>query len=161
MATVVANSSTLPPTNNKRKRGPGDQDGRISKTATTTANTNGDTTSDQTFANVHMLQGIEQHSLAGGDEQKLTAQAALATPMQQSGYPEPPATYESTPGMVDSFVADGTPNGPHLGAADLYGEEHGNKSGQKPSVGTAEWHDQRKANHKEGKYHVQSLLHVC
>jgi transcriptional regulator CBF1 len=92
-----------------------------------------------------MLQGISQHGMSTADDSTRTAQAALATPMQASTYPEP-SSYQATPGMQHGY--DDTPAG--SGAAQFM-ESHGQGSGNKPQVGSTEWHKQRKDNHKEGE----------
>ncbi|KIX09881.1 uncharacterized protein Z518_00962 [Rhinocladiella mackenziei CBS 650.93] len=140
MATQVGTSS-IPPqtanTNNKRKRGPGDQDaGRNAKAQ----NTNGD--HDTNYA--ALLQGIDP--LAGADDSTRTAQAALAAPMNQSTYPEP-ASFDGAANMPAGFDENDAPNITGMGTAQALLEARG--ANQKPAVGTAEWHQLRKDNHKE------------
>jgi hypothetical protein len=96
-----------------------------------------------------MLQGIDQHVMSTADDSTRTAQAALATPMQASTYPEP-SSYQGTQGMQQGMQQgyDDTPAG--SGAAQFM-ESHGQGSVNKPQVGSAEWHKQRKDNHKEGE----------
>ncbi|EXJ83736.1 hypothetical protein A1O1_07362 [Capronia coronata CBS 617.96] len=137
--------------NNKRKRGPGDQDvGRNAKAP----NTNGDHDPDNYVA---LLQGIDD--IGGSDDSTRTAQAALAAPMEQSSYPEP-HPYDGATGMPTGFEdanqgsLAGMPTGqgmqPTQGMASAQQALLDARGGaQKPAVGTAEWHQQRKDNHKE------------
>ncbi|EHY57011.1 basic helix-loop-helix protein [Exophiala dermatitidis] len=139
---------------NKRKRGPSEQDdGRDAKQQ----NTNGDHDPVNYAA---LLQGID--AMTGQDDSTRTAQAALAAPMEQSNYPEP-TQYEGGPGMPTGFedanqtslsqmspgqgMPSGAPGMPTAQQALL--EARGGSGAQKPAVGTAEWHQQRKDNHKE------------
>lgn len=116
-------------------------------------NTNGDNTvTDAGYAPVSMLQGLDQHVLSGGDESSRTAQAALATPLQASSYPEP-GSFDALP--TSGGFEDGTPSAQALATAQqMYGTP---QSGSKPVVGTDEWHQQRKNNHKEGKKKNSSI----
>jgi len=131
-------------TNNKRKRGPGDQGaGRELKTP----NTNGDHETNY----VALLQG-GLDGMAGADDSTRTAQAALAAPMGPPSYPEPNA-FDGASGLASGFddsnlsVTMGTSTAQALNDARASQGQGGNK----PAVGTAEWHQQRKDNHKEGK----------
>lgn len=91
--------------------------------------------------------GIDQHGMSAPDDSTRTAQAALATPMQSSSYPEP-SSYQGTPGMPQGY--DDTPGSAAAQALyDAAGQRSG--SGPKPQVGSEEWHQQRKDNHKEGE----------
>ncbi|KAK7894451.1 basic helix-loop-helix protein [Exophiala xenobiotica] len=84
--------------NNKRKRGPGDQGGgRESKAQ----NTNGD---HQDYA--ALLQGLE--GVTGTDDSTRTAQAALAAPMNQSAYPEPPS-FDGAAALSSAFDENSPP----------------------------------------------------
>ncbi|KAK5367221.1 basic helix-loop-helix protein [Exophiala xenobiotica] len=143
--------------NNKRKRGPGDQGGgRESKAQ----NTNGD---HQDYA--ALLQGLE--GVTGTDDSTRTAQAALAAPMNQSAYPEPPS-FDGAAALSSAFDENSPPAmsgmGNNMGAnMDNMGNNMGNNMGgmaqspmdargnqnNKPAVGSAEWHQNRKDNHKE------------
>jgi len=150
MATTQMQSSPIPPSqaginnNNKRKRGP-DDIGRNTKMQAT----NGDTTHDATNY-AALLQGIDASAMsAAHDDNTRTAQAALATPMNQSTYPEP-ASFEGTPTMptgFDTSLQAGQPSNMGPGDQSLYDSRQG---GNKPAVGTSEWHQLRKDNHKEG-----------
>ena len=99
----------------------------------------------ESFAEVQqMLQGISEHGMSAPDDSTRTAQAALATPMQASSYPEP-SSYQGTPGMQQGY--DETPGS----AAQALYEAGRQGSGSKPQVGSTEWHQQRKDNHTEGE----------
>lgn len=163
MATQGVGAQPLPPAqvanpgvnnnNNKRKRGSADQDaGRNAKAP----NTNGDHDPDNYVA---LLQGIDD--MAVPDDSTRTAQAALAAPMEQSAYPEP-NQYEGPPGMPTGFEdtnqspIPGMPTGQGIQPAPGMGSAQqalldARGGAQKPAVGTAEWHQQRKDNHKEGE----------
>jgi bHLH factor len=134
--------------NNKRKRGPGDQDaGRQVKAA----NTNG-----EHEAYTALLQGLD--GLAGADDSTRTAQAALAAPMNQSNYPEP-GTFDTSGGLPSGFEDNSDSNLPGIPAAQALLEARGgSQSGNKPNVGSAEWHQQRKDNHKEGESYSSTCL---
>jgi bHLH factor len=131
------------PTNNnntnKRKRA-GDQDvGRNAKLQ----NTNG-----EHDAYSALLQGLDP--TGAEDDSTRTAQAALAAPMNQSAYPEHPTFVDGAAALSSAFD-EGSPSAlPNLGSAQALIDARGNQS-NKPAVGTAEWHQQRKDNHKEGK----------
>jgi len=147
MATTIGSAmapSSAGSSLNKRKRGPGDQDvGRNAKAQ----NTNGD--HDANYA--ALLQGIDA-SMSGPDDSTRTAQAALAAPLGQSAYPEP-TSFEGPPGLPPGFE-DNTASGPgSIGpsAQALYDARQGQgQATNKPAVGTNEWHQLRKDNHKEG-----------
>lgn len=133
--------------NNKRKRGLGDQDGGRSAKA---QNTNGD--HEASYA--ALLQGIDGPNISETDDSTRTAQAALAAPMGQSTYPEP-GSFDATAPLPSGFD-DGSPSanfasGPQALMDARASVGSANNAG-KPPVGTAEWHQQRKDNHKEGKY---------
>ena len=107
--------------------------------------TNGDNEeAEASYSPVEMLQGITQHGIPSGDDSSRTAQAALATPLQGNAYPEP-GNFDALPGSGAAFE-DGSP----ANQSQIF-----HTSGQsvgKPAVGTDEWHQQRKNNHKEGGY---------
>lgn len=135
MATTTGN-----PNLNKRKRGTADQDvGRNVKPQST----NGE---HETYA--ALLQGLE--GLPGADDSTRTAQAALAAPMNQSAYPEP----NSFDGGAMNATFDGnSPTGlSGMGTAQAVLEARGGNQNKLP-VGSTEWHQQRKDNHKEGEKH--------
>ncbi|RVX71120.1 hypothetical protein B0A52_03486 [Exophiala mesophila] len=146
MATQV--SQQLPSQNagpgNKRKRGAADQGaGREAKAP----NTNGGATEASYAA---LLQGIEASGIPEADDSTRTAQAAL----NQSAYPEPgfedatglPAGFDDT-GATQDFQASTQALSDARTSAQ--GNVAGAGAGGKANVGTAEWHQQRKDNHKE------------
>jgi len=146
MATQVAQApSQNANSSNKRKRGTSDQDaGRNAKAQ----NTNGD--HEASYA--ALLQGIDG-AIAEADDSTRTAQAALAAPMGQSTYPEP-GSFDPTAALPAGFD-DGSPSanfasGPQA-LMDARASVGSANNANKPPVGTAEWHQQRKDNHKEGE----------
>ena len=149
----MANPTGGPSTTNKRKRGAADQDGaRESKMQNT--NTNGD--HDTTNYGL-LLQG--DGILA--DDNTRTAQAALAAPgMNPSAYPEPNPNQgdtglsfnfdENSPTMAGMTTAQGL-----VDARGNPNSDNNEQGGNKPAVGSQEWHKLRKDNHKEG------MLQLC
>lgn len=141
----MANQASTSPTGNtgnKRKRGPGDQDvGRNAKAQ----NTNG----EHDHTNYSLL--LQGDSILADDSTR-TAQAALAAPMSQSAYPEPNA-FEGATGLPTTFDDNNASAIPGMGSAQALMEARGanTNAAVKPAVGTAEWHQHRKDNHKEGK----------
>ncbi|KAK6365633.1 hypothetical protein, variant [Exophiala oligosperma] len=136
--------------NNKRKRVPGDQGiGREAKAQ----NTNGD---HQDYA--ALLQGLD--AVSGADDSTRTAQAALAAPMNPSAYPEP-TPFDGAAALSSAFDENSPPAVPNMGnnmnsmGNNMGGLPQNNSHGgrestsAKPAVGSAEWHQQRKDNHKE------------
>jgi bHLH factor len=93
------------------------------------------------------------------DENALTAKAALAAHTPQNKYPPPPDT------TFDNNLAHGLTFGDEMGqaiggahshnstAAAVYAAREAQSMNQKPSVGSPEWHQIRKNNHKEGESH--------
>jgi hypothetical protein len=132
----------------KRKRQVNDQEGRYTKQQNMNGSSmpaNVDFTVTEAQQLSQML-GIDQHGMSAPDDSTRTAQAALATPMQSSSYPEP-SSYQGTSGMPQGY--DDTPGSAAAQALyDVAGQRSG--SGPKPQVGSEEWHQQRKDNHKEG-----------
>ncbi|OCT50552.1 PENR2 protein [Cladophialophora carrionii] len=142
-------------TSNKRKRAVGDQDGRDGRMQI--SNTNGEHDPNNYGL---LLQGDGMLS----DENTRTAQAALAAPgMNPSTYPEPghnqgdaglPFTFEdssatvgggmSTAQALVGAVANANPN-PNPST----NNNNTNEQASKPAVGSTEWHQLRKDNHKE------------
>ena len=107
--------------------------------------TNGESEAGETsYTPVELMQAI----MPGEDDSSRTAQAALATPVQPNAYPEP-GSFDDMPGSGGSFE-DGTP----ANQGQIY-HTPGQSVG-KPAVGTDEWHQQRKNNHKEGMYLIDS-----
>lgn len=143
-------------TTNKRKRGLGDQDGAPAKVQNT--NTNGDID-----ANTYglMLQGDGVLSDENSRNAQ-TAQAALAAPGMNTGYPDPGAHGDTSldfPGFDESGPSMGSMGATLGGAAGNSNSNNNNQSG-KPTVGSSEWHQLRKDNHKEGKHRIATLYTV-
>ena len=96
------------------------------------------------------------------DENALTAKAALAAHQPQNKYPPPPdATFDSSLPHGLTFgdemgQAIGGAHGHNSTAAAVYAAREAQSMNQKPSVGSPEWHQIRKNNHKEGR--SRSLL---
>lgn len=113
-------------------------------------------------ADLNIDQQIFQHVGQNGisDENALTAKAALAAHNPQQKYPPPPDTSFESPGNIGHSLPFGdemsqTPIGPNHGhhstAAAVYAAREAQSINQKPNVGSPEWHQVRKNNHKEGK----------
>lgn len=116
---------------NKRKRGNEDM------------NRNVKAANDETFS-AALLQDL---GAVSNDDNTRTAQAALAGTM---GNAYPDTGFDGDNGMTTGFGDGTSPNvGDGSGQAG-YGTPNQNLG--KPAVGTAQWHQQRKDNHKEGKY---------
>lgn len=138
----------------KRKRQVNDQEGRYTKQQNMNGN-NLQANADSFAAEaqqISQLLSMDQHVMSVPDDSTRTAQAALATPMQSSNYPEP-SSYQGTPGMQQGY--DDTPGSAAAQALyDAAGQRQG--SGSKPQVGSDQWHQLRKDNHKEGKVEAYS-----
>lgn len=114
--------------------------------------TNGDSSAVTDAMYASLLQGITD-SVPPQDETSRTAQAALQQ-QQQSAYPEPNAFDHATmqTGFEDPTAHmqqhapqhQMSPSG--IGILDARQSQQG-----KPQVGTPQWHQQRKDNHKEGE----------
>ncbi len=152
---MAPNTLPSPPTN-KRKRESIDHEGQRPPKSSNTNGDSGNTTNDEDI-NLRLLQGLGEDE----DENTRTAQAALATPLQNSTYPQvPEASFDSATGMhhgLSSF--DDSSNSPPTGfsaitptAQLLSAARDANTpmNHNKPAVGTPQWHQQRKDNHKEG-----------
>jgi hypothetical protein len=133
----------------KRKRQVNDQEGRYTKQQNMNGN-NLQANADSFAAEaqqISQLLSMDQHVMSVPDDSTRTAQAALATPMQASNYPEP-SSYQGTTGMQQGY--DDTPGSAAAQALyDASGQRQGGSS--KPQVGSDQWHQLRKDNHKEGK----------
>ncbi|OAL30670.1 hypothetical protein AYO20_08632 [Fonsecaea nubica] len=128
-------------TTNKRKRGLADQDvGRETKVPIT----NG----EHDAASFGLL--LQSEGMLADDNAR-TAQAALAAPgMNSSAYPEPNPN-DNSAGLPFTFD-DGSPPVHGISSAQALVEARGgtnNNNPPKPAVGSAEWHQLRKDNHKE------------
>ncbi|PWY75185.1 HLH DNA binding protein [Aspergillus heteromorphus CBS 117.55] len=92
------------------------------------------------------------------DDNALTAKAALAAHTPQNKYPPPPENaFDSNLGHNLNFGDDmGGPitsaHGHNSTAAAVYAAREAQSMNQKPSVGSPEWHQIRKNNHKEGEF---------
>ena len=144
-STIVLSSMTEnppSPNGNKRKRGITDQNGRDMKNPVA----NGD---DAIFSS--LLQGIADSGPGSQDMTARTAQAALQQP--SSAYPEPNVFDQAgMPGPYDDQQAHMHHNLPHQMGPGVQGIFDARQSqANKPSVGSHEWHQQRKDNHKEGE----------
>ena len=103
------------------------------------------------------------------DDNALTAKAALAAHTPQNKYPPPPDTpfdNNLTHGLTfgdDMGQAIGSTHGHNSTAAAVYAAREAQSMNQKPSVGSPEWHQIRKNNHKEGTVvqHAPQHLTVC
>lgn len=157
MATKVT-ASPAPPTQvssinnaNKRKRAVGDDAGRNINNLAVSSNTDSENFQD-------LLQEITDAGSLVHDDSQRTAQAALASQsMSTSNYPEPHHFDANT--SLPSFDQP-TPTTPVMGTASqqMYDARQGQgQQGNKPNVGTPEWHQVRKDNHKEGKPHPTLL----
>lgn len=119
-----------------------------------------------------ILQHVGQNGIS--DENALTAKAALAAHNPQQKYPPPPDTSFDAAGNLAHGLPFGDemnqgpmapnqgpmgpnhgPMGPNHGhnstAAAVYAAREAQSMNQKPTVGSPEWHQIRKNNHKEGK----------
>ncbi|KKY19185.1 putative hlh dna binding protein [Phaeomoniella chlamydospora] len=143
--------TTLP--SNKRKREDNDQDdgGRGVR-----SHANGDSTPvhNQEQIQQQLLQAIGQSNGVQDDDTARTAQAALATPMATSSYPAPDHSYDpSTHGLSYGDDPNQSPPAGLIGstAHALYAAREASSPliTSKPAVGTPQWHQQRKDNHKE------------
>jgi hypothetical protein len=149
-----------PSNNNKRKRESSDvPDGSRSRKS---QNTNGDVSNDNDAElQLHLLQGLSQEALQEEDDANArTSHAAMNASMQHNTYPPPENSFDSASGLPHGLSSfdDGsnspptgfnaiTPTAQALMAA--RGETTTNHN--KPAVGTQQWHQQRKDNHKEGE----------
>jgi bHLH factor len=90
------------------------------------------------------------------DENALTAKAALAAHNPQNKYPPPPEPSFDANNLAhgltfgdDMGQAMGPAHGHNSTAAAVYAAREAQSMNQKPSVGSPEWHQIRKNNHKE------------
>lgn len=140
---------------NKRKRDGSEQD---DNPRTGRQSTNGDSSSGHSSDQIrqHLLQAIGQSNGVQEDDNARTAQAALASSMPAATYPPPDASFDTpTHGLPFADDANQSPPSGMMGptAHALYAarEQSTPTHGSKPAVGTPQWHQQRKDNHKEGK----------
>jgi hypothetical protein len=154
------NNLQTPSNNNKRKREGSDAlDGSRSRKS---QNTNGDVRDDNDDElQLHLLQGLSQEALQEEDDAHArTNHAALNTPMPQNTYPPPENSYDSATGLPHGLPSfDDSSNSPSTGfnaitptaQALMAARGETTTNHNKPAVGTQQWHQQRKDNHKEGK----------
>ncbi|KAI9929907.1 hypothetical protein ASPWEDRAFT_101431 [Aspergillus wentii DTO 134E9] len=90
------------------------------------------------------------------DENALTAKAALAAHTPQNKYPPPPESAFDANNLTHGLTfgdemgqAIGGTHGHNSTAAAVYAAREAQSMNQKPSVGSPEWHQIRKNNHKE------------
>jgi hypothetical protein len=152
------NNLQPPSNNNKRKRESSDLlDGsRLRKSP----NTNGDAVEmNDEELQLHLLQGLSQEALQEEDDAR-TNHAVLGSPMQQNTYPPPENSYDSGTGLPLGLTTfDDSSHSPPTGfsaitptaQAVMAAREANTTNHNKPAVGTQQWHQQRKDNHKEGK----------
>jgi hypothetical protein len=146
MAAAAVRSSPIPPplgVGNKRKRGNEDMGRNVKVT-----NPN-----DQDVYTTSMLQGLS--TSADDESTRNAAQAALAGTMGEM-YPE--TGYDSTAALTAAFGAGTPPNLDTSGQA-AYGTP--GQTPSKPAVGTPQWHQQRKENHKEGMKSSFASLNIA
>lgn len=101
------------------------------------------------------------------DENALsTAKAALAAHTPQNKYPPPPGAPFDANNLTQGLSFDELPQGSmgdsghgNSTAAAVYAAREAQSMNQKPSVGSPEWHQVRKNNHKEGKLRHRSHYH--
>ena len=152
---ALQNEGYAPVTSQKRKRDENetDESGRAVRQHTT----NGDTPTTAPSSDhlqERLLQAINQANGVTSDDSARTAQAALATPMATHTYPEP---YDPQAHVLPPYGDDPShsPSGGLIGSTPYSlhtGREASTPLNQpKPAVGTPQWHQQRKDNHKEGK----------
>ena len=102
------------------------------------------------------------------DENALsTAKAALAAHAPQNKYPPPPDAAFDTSNLTAQGLTFGDEMGQNMGggthghnstAAAVYAAREAQSMNQKPSVGSPEWHQVRKNNHKEGEFVLPSCV---
>ena len=164
LSTMPPNNLHLPSNNNnnnnKRKRDSSDMlDGSRSRKSLTT---NGDVTNDNDEElHLQLLQGLGQEVLQDQENDSArTAQAALSTGMQHNTYPPPDNSFDSATGLPHGLSSfDDSSNSPPTGfsaitptqQALMAAREATTPNHNKPAVGTQQWHQQRKDNHKEGE----------
>lgn len=136
----------------KRKRDSSDPADGGRSTRSQEINGDGRRSNDATISQIseHLLQSLAQHGEpAPDDESQRTAQAALNTPMQSGTYPAPDASFDSgSSGHYGLPFPDGNDMTPST-ASQLQAAREVTLGMNKPTVGTKEWHTQRKHNHKE------------
>lgn len=98
------------------------------------------------------------------DENAMTAKAALAAHSPQSKYPPPDTAFEPNSSLGHGLTFSDDVNQVAIGvqdnstAAAVYAAREAQSMNPRPTVGTPEWHQLRKNNHKEGKVGTKSKL---
>ena len=163
LSMMPPNNLQPPSSNNKRKREGSDVlDAPRSRKS---QNTNGDVRDDnEAELQLHLLQGLSQEALQEeGDAHTRTNHSALNTPMPQNTYPPPENSYDSAAGLPHGMTTfDDSSSPPQTGfnaiaptaQALMVARGETTTNHNKPAVGTQQWHQQRKDNHKEGKAHT-------
>lgn len=163
------NNLQPPSNNNKRKREGSDTlDGSRSRKS---QNTNGDVGDDNDDElQLHLLQGLSQEALQEEDDAHArTNHAALNASMHQNTYPPPDNSYDGATGLTHGLSSfDDSSNSPPTGfnaitptaQALMVARGETTTNHNKPAVGTQQWHQQRKDNHKEGKGRTHSTAIV-
>ena len=143
---------------NKRKRESSEQAENAKRDG---QSTNGDSTPGHSSDQIrhHLLQAIGQSNGVQDDDNTRTARAALASSIPTATYPPPDASYDTpTHGLSYADESNQSPPAALIGstAHALYAAREASTPthSSKPAVGTAQWHQQRKDNHKEGKHVV-------
>jgi hypothetical protein len=169
LSMMPPNNLQSPSNNNKRKRDNSDLlDGPRPRKSQIT---NGDTGNENDEElQLHLLQGLSQEALQEEDDANArSTHAALTAAMQQNTYPPPENSFEHVTGMPHALPAfDDSSNSPPTGfnaitptAQALMAAREANPTNHnKPVVGTQQWHQQRKDNHKEGEVGRNLMLTV-
>ena len=112
-----------------------------------------------------IFQHVGQNGISDDNASALTAKAALAAHNPQQKYPPPPEPSFDSGALGQGTLGHGLPfsaedigqntidpnHGPNSTAAAVYAAREAQSNlNQKPSVGSVEWHQIRKNNHKEG-----------
>jgi hypothetical protein len=160
LSMMSPNNLQPPSNNNKRKRESSDAlDGsRLRKSQ----NTNGDASNDNDEElQLHLLQGLSQEALQEEDDANArTSHAAMNASLQHNTYPPPENSFDSATGMPHGLSSfDDVSNSPPTGfnaitptaQALMAARGETTTNHNKPAVGTQQWHQQRKDNHKEGE----------
>jgi hypothetical protein len=161
MTTTVMQSETFSPAlnTNKRKRDTADHADGGRGPRSQDINGEGRRPNEATMSQIseQLLQSLAQNGDSTPDEEnQRTAQAALNTPMQPGSYPAPDASFDSgSSGHYGLSFPDGTDMTPSTASQLQAAREVTIGGGNKPAVGTSEWHVQRKNNHKEGQCGLQ------
>lgn len=114
-----------------------------------------------------ILQHVGTQNGMTDDDSALAAKAALAAHNPHNKYPPPPETSFDTNTLthglqfgdeIGQAVGDG--HGHNSTAAAVYAAREAQSMNQKPSVGSPEWHQVRKNNHKEGRFLIVLSIYI-